>query len=192
MFSLVVDDFGIKYVDKADVEHLLQALRLLYRITFDWSGTKYLGFTIDHDKTSHTISISLPEYIPRLLERLQIPKEGPVVLSPAPYTFVPRGKQDTAEEQVVSPSLVDPKRIKKIEVVVGSLLYYARWVDSTILCDVNRLGSQQSEPTEATDELIYILVHIINYAATFPHVKVTLVKNHNIVTYCLSFIVYCL
>ena len=37
-----------------------------------------------------------------------------------------------------------------------------------MLCDVNRLGSQQSEPTEATDAL---MVHIINYAATFPHVQ---------------------
>ena len=44
-FALCVDDFGIKYVDRKDVDHLLNALRDLYSITFDWKGELYLGLT---------------------------------------------------------------------------------------------------------------------------------------------------
>ena len=37
-FLLVVDDFGIKYTDCRDVEHLLNALRDAYKISVDWDG----------------------------------------------------------------------------------------------------------------------------------------------------------
>ena len=33
VFSLVVDDFGIKYADKNDAQHLINALQDLYKIT---------------------------------------------------------------------------------------------------------------------------------------------------------------
>jgi hypothetical protein len=37
-FSLVVDDFGVKYVNKADVEHLMTSLKSTYKLTADWTG----------------------------------------------------------------------------------------------------------------------------------------------------------
>ena len=39
MFVLIVDDFGIQYVDKRHAEHLLTALQLHYSVTTDWAGT---------------------------------------------------------------------------------------------------------------------------------------------------------
>ena len=49
-FTLVVDDFGIKYTNDADADHLLRVLRELYVMTED-RGTeqKYVGITIQHD-----------------------------------------------------------------------------------------------------------------------------------------------
>ncbi len=35
---LVVDDFGSKYVNKRDAEHLLDALKDHYIIIIDWTG----------------------------------------------------------------------------------------------------------------------------------------------------------
>ena len=35
MFTLVVDDFGIQYVNKADVEHLMTSLQTTYKLTSD-------------------------------------------------------------------------------------------------------------------------------------------------------------
>jgi hypothetical protein len=48
-FTLVVDDFGVKYVNKTDVEHLLGVLKEHYEIDTDWDGTRYLGLTLDWD-----------------------------------------------------------------------------------------------------------------------------------------------
>ena len=46
-FTLVVDDFGVKYVNKEDAEHLESALKSNYPITTDWSGNKYIGVNLD-------------------------------------------------------------------------------------------------------------------------------------------------
>jgi hypothetical protein len=47
LFSLVVDDFAVKYTRKEDAEHLLNALKKDYIASEDWEGTKYLGLTIE-------------------------------------------------------------------------------------------------------------------------------------------------
>ena len=45
-FTLCVDNFGIKYVGKQHINHLLHALQYLYTITMDWKGERYLGLTL--------------------------------------------------------------------------------------------------------------------------------------------------
>jgi len=45
-FTLVVDDFGVKYINKDDVTHLLAALQKDYDIDTDWEGTRCLGLTL--------------------------------------------------------------------------------------------------------------------------------------------------
>ena len=43
LFSLVVDDFGVKYIDKENADHLIQALQKLYTISIDWNGSLLCG-----------------------------------------------------------------------------------------------------------------------------------------------------
>jgi hypothetical protein len=45
-FSLVVDDFGVKYVGAEHAQHLLDAIRQLYTVTTDWGGTLFNGLTL--------------------------------------------------------------------------------------------------------------------------------------------------
>ena len=45
-FALVVDDFSVKYPDKASADHLHRTLSLLYDMKIDWSGSKYIGFNL--------------------------------------------------------------------------------------------------------------------------------------------------
>ena len=40
-FSLVADDFGIKYERQEDITHLLDALKTIYKISEDWDGNLY-------------------------------------------------------------------------------------------------------------------------------------------------------
>ena len=46
-FTLCVDDFGIKYTSRADAEHLLNALRTIYKISVDWAGKHYIGLDLN-------------------------------------------------------------------------------------------------------------------------------------------------
>ena len=49
--TLVVDDFGVKYVGEEHVHHLVGVLahNKQYEITADWKGNKYIGITLDWD-----------------------------------------------------------------------------------------------------------------------------------------------
>ena len=40
-FMLVVDNFGVKYVKKEDVDHLIVSIKLTYMLTKDWAGSLY-------------------------------------------------------------------------------------------------------------------------------------------------------
>ncbi len=42
LFTLVVDDFGVKYVNEEHAMHLNKVLKLHYKLTCDWMGTRYI------------------------------------------------------------------------------------------------------------------------------------------------------
>ena len=46
-FALCIDDFGVKYTDKANNQHLLTCLEKMYKFTTDWEGKLYLGMTLN-------------------------------------------------------------------------------------------------------------------------------------------------
>jgi hypothetical protein len=48
-FTLVVDDFGVKYVGKENALHLKHVLEEHYQLTCDWDGCRYIGITLDWD-----------------------------------------------------------------------------------------------------------------------------------------------
>ena len=46
-FSLVVDDFGVKYVGKEHADHLISCLKQeTYNLTEDWAGDLYCGISL--------------------------------------------------------------------------------------------------------------------------------------------------
>ena len=47
VFALCVDDFGVKYFSKADIEHLTATLQKHYVITIDREGRNYCGLTLN-------------------------------------------------------------------------------------------------------------------------------------------------
>jgi hypothetical protein len=62
-FTLVVDDFSVKYVNKDNVGHLISSLSQDYTINTDWEGTRYLGLTLDWDYLQRKVHLSMPGYI---------------------------------------------------------------------------------------------------------------------------------
>ena len=43
LFTLVVDDFGIKYTNKKDVGHLISIMRSKYKFKVDFDAKQYIG-----------------------------------------------------------------------------------------------------------------------------------------------------
>ncbi len=69
-FSLVVDDFLIKYHCKDDADNLLSASSSLYTLRTDWIASLYLGLTISYRRGSSTLRISMPSCVPTALKFL--------------------------------------------------------------------------------------------------------------------------
>ena len=46
-FSMVVDDFGIKYERQEDITHILDILKTIYKISEDWDGKLYCGLKLE-------------------------------------------------------------------------------------------------------------------------------------------------
>jgi len=163
-FTLVVDDFGVYYTNVEDVEYLIETLQKLYEITIDWTGTKYLGLTINHDIEKAVLCISMPEYIAKAMIRFDLDHIQRAVHSPMKYTRI---KYSSAPQLTVEDTSgeISPERKKWIEQVVGVILYYSRMVDPTMLTSVNKIASRQAKPTNEVEE---DAIRLLQYAATYP------------------------
>ncbi len=63
-FTLVVDDFLVKFKDEAAGQHLIACLEELYQITVDKAPIqKYVGITIDYQNLKRYIDLSMPGYV---------------------------------------------------------------------------------------------------------------------------------
>jgi hypothetical protein len=67
------------------------------------------------------------------------------------------------EEDTSAP--LDVAGIKRIQGIIGSLLYYARAVDNKLLMTLSSLGAQQAAATENTRTAID---QLLDYVATYP------------------------
>ena len=169
VFSLVVDDFGIRYTNRNDADHLIDTLKLAYEVSLDWTGTRYCGLTLKWDYSARTCDVSMPGYIARALHRFQhtapIKKEH----SPHPWQRPNYGaKTQYAPDADESPN-VDAANKTRILEVLGTLLFYARAVDSTMLTAIGELATEQSQATKTT---MTKLSQLLNYCASYPDATV--------------------
>ena len=89
-FTLAVDDFLIKYNDKAAADHLMTTLRQLYEITTDFGNVqKYVGITLKHNKLERTIDMSMSEYVQKALlqfkQTILRGADSPIIYVPPQY-----------------------------------------------------------------------------------------------------------
>jgi hypothetical protein len=152
-FSLVVDDFGVKYVGEEHAQHLLETIRKYYKCSADWEGERYCGLTIKWDYTGRKVHLSMPGYVAKALARFQHPPPTKPQHQPYPHVKPNYGaKTQYAKEADTSPPL-DKDGKKFIQEVCGVFLFLARGVDGGLLPPLSALASQQANPTEETMRL---------------------------------------
>jgi hypothetical protein len=150
--------FGVKYVGREHAEHLMACIKKNYNSSSDWNGSAYCGLTLDWDYKNRTVDLSMPGYIKAALHKYQY--AAPVRPEHAPHTWNPPiygAKMQFVKDETISPGLSD-KHVNKLQQLTGTLLYYSRAVDPTLIMPINVLASEQSKATEVTaDKVIKLL-----------------------------------
>ena len=181
-FALTVDDFGIKYVNRADVEHLKNALtannpetgKPMFEVSVDEEGSRYCGLFMDWDYEGGKVHVSIPGYVESALIRFQHPKPIKPQHQPHPSAPIKYGaKAQYAEPEDNSPLLSkDDKRF--VQEVTGTFLFYARAVDPTMLVALGSIATEQANPTKRTMEKVK---QFLDYAATQEAAVITYRKS---------------
>jgi hypothetical protein len=111
----------------------------------------------------------MPGYIKYVLHKYQHP--APARPEPAPHMWNPPiygAKTQFVNDETTSPALSD-KDVKKLQQLTGTLFYYARAVDPTLIMPINVLASEQSNATEVTADKV---IKLLNYCNTHPETKI--------------------
>jgi hypothetical protein len=163
-FTLVVDDFTVKYVGKQHSEHLRNALLRTYELTTDWTAKVYSGMTVNWDYKKRTCDISMPGYVSNVLSKFQhgAPNHPQHTLSRY-VTPVYGAKTQYATKDETPP--LNAQQCPTIQKVTGSVLYYARAVDTTVLMPLNGIATEQTKATEKTQAATNKL---LDYLSTHP------------------------
>ena len=175
-FTLVVDDFGVKYVNKADADHLVASIKSTYTLSEDWTGNLYCGIALNWDYENRTVDISMPGYIKKKLQEykhVQTRRQQTTPYTPAPKQFGSKAQRPLPAD--TSP-LLNKKGIKRVQQIVGSILYYARAIDMTCLM-VMALSSIAIEQTKATARTMERCTQLLDYLSYHSEAKVCFMRR---------------
>ena len=84
---LVVDDFGIKYIKKEDLDHLINSLDKYYEVSVDMEGKEFVKIELDWDYTNGKVHLSMKPYLEKVLRQFNnlIPSKQ----QDSPYLHMP-------------------------------------------------------------------------------------------------------
>jgi len=107
----------------------------------------------------------MPGYIAKALQRFQHP--APNRLQHAPHAWIPPqyGTKTQFTNPIDATPPMDIPQTKRLQQIIGVLLYYARALNLTMLVALGSLAAAQTEGTQATMEAC---MQLLNYAATHP------------------------
>jgi hypothetical protein len=148
-----------------DAENLMAAIKKNYDISSDWTGSAYCGLKIDWDYTNGTVDLSMPRYINAALHKFRHPtptrpENAPDTWNPPVYGATTPYIEDTQDSPALS-----QKEVTHLQQLGGTLLYYARAVDPTLIMPVNVLDSEQTKATASTADKI---IKLLNYCIMHP------------------------
>ncbi len=178
-FTLVVDNFGVKYENKDDVDHLVASIKITYTLTKDWSGDLYCGIALARDYINRMVDIAMPGYIKKKLQEYKHVQSNCTQMCP----YLPAPKQFGTEAQAPLPTDVSPcldkNGIRNVQCIMGSILYYARTVDMTVLMALSTIASEQTVAMEQSfDRCTQLLDYLAsNSNATVQYYASDMVMN---------------
>ena len=143
-FSLCVDYFLIKYVDKQDTQYLLDTLKNMYTTSTDWDADAYCGVTLEWIYTKRTCNLSMPGYMEKALQNFKHPCPKRPQHSPYPWTQPQYGKSVQYAEEEDTSEILAQDEVTHIQQVIGIFFYYARAVDHTMITVLGEITTIQT------------------------------------------------
>jgi hypothetical protein len=184
-FTLVVDDFTVKYVSNQHAEHLRNALLKTYELTTDWAGTVYSGIALKWDYKNRTCDISMPGYVSNVLRKFQHDAPKHPQHTPSRYVTPVYGAKTQYATKDETPPLT-AQQCLTIQKVTGYVLYYARVVDPTVLVPLNDIETEQTKATAKTQAATN---QLLDYLVTHPdatiryHASIMILHIHSDASY---------
>ena len=163
-FTLVVDDFGVCYKNKADAEHLINILERHYPIKADWKGDKYIGIGLGWGYGSKALATSMKGYAKKALLQLKHGTPTKPCHSPSKHEPPKHGQKAQMAKLDLSAPMAAAEAAY-LQQACGKLLCYARAADDAMLHSLNGLAPAQSNGTQ---QAMQAMLHFLSYAAAHP------------------------
>ena len=112
-FTLVVDDFGVKFIGVDQLRHLVESLNKFYQILLDPTGIKNCGITLEWDHENRTVDLSMPNYVPTKIKEFDHP--NPLRPQHALHKAPPRFSNSQKPVPVDDSPQFSKERMKRIQ-----------------------------------------------------------------------------
>jgi hypothetical protein len=132
-FSLVVDNFAIKYIDRVNADYL-------YNITTDWTASMYCGITLKWDYVARSVHLSMPGYIKKVLKTYLDKRPKRPQHAPHAWTAPSYGSKVQLTPPADNSEPLDAGGLTGILQIIGTLLFYGRAINSTLLVALGTLS----------------------------------------------------
>jgi hypothetical protein len=120
--------------------------------------------TLKWDYKNRTCDISMPGYVSNVLSKFQHDAPNHPQHTPSQYVTPVYGDKTQYATKDETPPLTAKQRLT-IQKVTGSVLYYARAVDPSVLMSLNDIATEQTKATEKTQAATN---QLLDYLATHP------------------------
>ena len=118
-------DFGVKYSNRADLDHLNNVIQIMYTTTSAFTGTLYCVLALKWDYQVRYVNISMPGYVNKILKRFAPP--SPFKPNHSPHAHI--DPKYGARVQYTTPpeisSRLFPYETTTVQETIDTLLYYA-------------------------------------------------------------------
>ena len=126
-----VDDFGIKYTPKEDLDCLIASVWGKYPFKIDWDTKQYIGLHLKWDYNKHKVQVSV-DYVEQALKEFEHD-----ILKQKHYRPSKMERPDYGQTiqyaKIDNITAITLDKIKFLQKVTGKLLFYARAVDNTMM-----------------------------------------------------------
>ena len=130
---------------------VLDAIEEKYDFAKDWAGKLYCGISIKWYYARGVVDLSIPHYIQSAFHKFQHPAITHAQHAPHTWKRPEYGAQQEYTTPPDTTQVLQPDGIKRVQQITGTLLYYAKSVDSTLPVVLGTISSQQVKATAATN-----------------------------------------